>query len=150
MPRRVCWKEPDRAVSWEVLPKPDKYRGRCLQWTIGLNMGSPTEGAEWVWNPIARTTILTNQTSQSSQELSHQPRSTHGATQGPSCIYSRGWPCRASVKQEALGTVKTWCPSIGECQGREAGMGGWVGEHPYRSRGMENSIGGWGGGREMG
>jgi hypothetical protein len=24
-------------VSWEVLPEPDKYRGRCLQKTIGLS-----------------------------------------------------------------------------------------------------------------
>jgi hypothetical protein len=39
-----------------------------------------TEGAEGVCNPIGRTTILTNQTppSQSSQELNHQPKSTHG------------------------------------------------------------------------
>ena len=27
-----------------------------------------------------------------------------------------------------------WCPSIGECQGREARVGGWVGAHPHRSR----------------
>ena len=25
-------------------------------------------------------------------------------------------------------------PSVGECQGGEVGMGGWVGEHPHRSR----------------
>jgi hypothetical protein len=26
---------------------------------------------------------------------------------------------------ETLGTVKTLCPNVGECQGREAGVGGW-------------------------
>jgi hypothetical protein len=28
---------------------------------------------------------------------------------------------------EALGPVKARCPSVGECQGRDAGMGGVVG-----------------------
>jgi hypothetical protein len=28
---------------------------------------------------------------------------------------------------EALGSVKVLCPSIGECQGQEAGVGGLVG-----------------------
>jgi hypothetical protein len=36
---------------------------------------------------------------------------------------------------EALGLVKVLCPSIGECQGQEAGVGG-VG-----SRGKEEEIG---------
>jgi hypothetical protein len=34
-----------------------------------------TEGAEVVCNSLGRTTISTNQ---SSQEINHQPRSTHG------------------------------------------------------------------------
>ena len=44
---------------------------------------------------------------------------------------------------EALGPVKAQCPSVGECQGMEAGMGGWVTEHPHRSRGRDNEIGGF-------
>ena len=36
---------------------------------------------------------------------------------------------------EVLSPMKAQCPSVGKCQGREAGVGGWVGEHPYRSRG---------------
>jgi hypothetical protein len=43
------------------------------------------------------------------------------------------------VGVETLGLVKAPWPSVGECQGREVGMGGWVGEwvrkHPHRSRG---------------
>ena len=35
---------------------------------------------------------------------------------------------------EALGLVKAQCPSVGECQGGEGGVGGWVGEHPHRRR----------------
>jgi hypothetical protein len=38
-----------------------------------------TEGTEGVCKPIGKTTISTNQTSQSSQGLNHQPKSTHGA-----------------------------------------------------------------------
>jgi hypothetical protein len=43
-----------------------------------------------------------------------------------SCIGSRGWPCWTSMGKEALGPEKARCPSVGECQDREAGMGGLV------------------------
>ena len=42
--RSACWQELDITVSWEALPEPDKYRGKCLQPTIGLSMGSPNGG----------------------------------------------------------------------------------------------------------
>jgi hypothetical protein len=61
-------------------------------------------------------------------------------THGFSCIWSRRWPCGTSVGREALGPVKAWCPSVGESQGEEAGVGGWVEEHPYRSRMKTNRI----------
>jgi hypothetical protein len=64
------------------------------------------EGAERVCNPIGRTTILTNQIHQSPQGLNHQPKNTHGRIHGSSCIRSRGWPYLASVRGEALGSVK--------------------------------------------
>ena len=38
---------------------------------------------------------------------------------------------------EALGPVKVLCPSVGECQDQEAGVGGLV------SRGMGERIGGF-------
>jgi hypothetical protein len=105
MLRGACWKEPDIAVSWEALPEPYKYRGGCSQPTIALSAGVPnggvrerTEGAEGACNHIGRTTISTNQTSQSSQGLSHQPRSTHGS----GCMCSRGWPWQASMGGEVL------------------------------------------------
>jgi hypothetical protein len=55
-----------------------------------------TEGDEGVCNLIGRTTS-TNQTPQSSQELNHQPKTTHGGTHGSSHACSRGWPCQASM-----------------------------------------------------
>jgi hypothetical protein len=61
---------------------------------------------------------------QSSQGLNHQPKSTHRGTHGSSHMCSRGWPCWASMGGEALGPVKAQCPSVGECQGGEAGVGG--------------------------
>jgi hypothetical protein len=36
----------DIAIFLEVLPEPDKYRGRYLQPTIGLSTGSPVEELE--------------------------------------------------------------------------------------------------------
>ena len=41
-----------------------------------------------------------------------------------SCKCSRGWPSQPSMGGEALGLSKVICPSTGECQGQEAGMGG--------------------------
>ena len=38
---------------------------------------------------------------------------------------------------EALGPIKVLCPSIGECQGQDAGVGG------LGSRGREEGIGGF-------
>jgi hypothetical protein len=43
--------------------------------------------------------------------------------------------------EEALGLVKALCPSVGECQGREAEMGGWMGGNLHRSRGRGDGIG---------
>jgi hypothetical protein len=67
----------------------------------------------------------------------HQPVSTHGS----SCTRSRGWPFRTSMGGEALGPGKASCPSVRKCQGSEAGVGGWVGDHTYRSRGRDDGIG---------
>ena len=41
------------------------------------------------------------------------------------------------MRGEALGLVKTPCPSVGECQAREAGVGGLV------NRGRGDGIGGF-------
>jgi hypothetical protein len=38
---------------------------------------------------------------------------------------------------EALGPVNALCPSVGKCQGQEAGVGGLV------SKGLEKRIGGF-------
>lgn len=41
------------------------------------------------------------------------------------------------MRGEAVGLVKTPCPNVGECQGREAGVGGLV------NRGRGDGIGGF-------
>jgi hypothetical protein len=40
---------------------------------------------------------------------------------------------------EALGPVKALYPSVGEFQGKEVGVGGWVEEHPQRGKGERES-----------
>jgi hypothetical protein len=47
------------------------------------------------------------------------------------------WPCQTSMGGEALGPVRARCPSVGECQGREAEVGGLM------SRGRGKEIGGF-------
>jgi hypothetical protein len=48
---------------------------------------------------------------------------------------------------EAIGPVKAQCPSVGEYQDVEAGVGRWEEEHPHKSRRRADGIGGflWGG-----
>jgi hypothetical protein len=98
--------------------------------TIVLSTGIPMEELEKGMNemkaslnPIGRTTVSTNQ---SSQGL-NQPKSTHGGTHGSSCISSKGWPCCTSMGGQALGPVKALCPSVRECLGSEAEVNGRVG-----------------------
>jgi hypothetical protein len=51
-------------------------------------------------------TISTNQTSQSSQELSHQPKSIYGGSHGSICVCSRGLSFLTSMGREAFGPVE--------------------------------------------
>jgi hypothetical protein len=69
-----------------------------------------TQGAKGVCNPIRGTTIWTNE---------YPPRACVF-----SCICSREWPNRTLMEGEALGLAKIICPSTGECQGQEVGVGG--------------------------
>jgi hypothetical protein len=116
----------------------------CHHGVPSVGVRERTEGAEGVC--IARTTVSSNQ---SSQGLNHQPRSTHGGTHGSSHICSRGWwPCRASIGEETLGTVKAQCAFIGECECREI-VCVWVGTHPYWNRKRGDGICGFLGGGNL-
>ena len=87
-------------------------------------------------------TILLQQYQPTRHELPGlEPKSTHGGTHGFRYICSRGWLCRTLMGGETLGPGKAQCPTIGECQGREVGVGRWVEEHPRRSRGREDGMG---------
>jgi hypothetical protein len=119
------------------VPKPDIYRLGRSEPNIRLRTGSPMEELEKGLKELRglqphRENHI-NQPGplpphpQSSQGLSHQPKSTHGGTHDSSHICSRGWPCWPSMRGEALDPVKVQCSSIGEFEGREAGVGGWVG-----------------------
>ena len=72
------------------------------------------EGAEGVCNLIERTTISTNQIPQSTQELNHLPKTTHGVTNGSSCLHNTALPHLSSIGREAFGPLKARCPSIEE------------------------------------
>ena len=53
--------------------------------------------------PWGEQQVSTGQTSQTSQELDHQPKSTHGEAHNSVHICGRGWPCWTSVGGAALG-----------------------------------------------
>jgi hypothetical protein len=45
---------------------------------------------------------------------------------------------------EILGPMKAqWMPQCRGIKGEEVGVGGWVEEHPHKSRGREHGIGGF-------
>ena len=64
---------------------------------------------------------------------------------GSSLICIRGWLCRASMGEKALGLRKACCTSVGEWQDMDTEMGEWEGEHPNRIRRREDEIGYFGG-----
>jgi len=140
MPRGACWQEPDIAVYWETLPQPDKYRGKCLQPTIELRTGirERTDITEGGLQPHRKNKNIQKLDAKSSQGLNHKLKCVPGAIS--SCIYSRGWLLGASTGRVALGPVKAWCPTLGECQGRVAGVSEWVGEHPCGGRSWGHGI----------
>jgi hypothetical protein len=94
------------------LPEPDKYRGGCLQPTIRLSMGSLMEELEKGLRELRSLQLRRKNNNinqldpQNSQGLNHQPKSTHGGTNGSKHICSRGWPCWTSVGREALDPMK--------------------------------------------
>ena len=146
MPRSACWQEPYTAVSWGSARAWHLQRWMLAanHWTDhGVPSGGVRERTEGICNPIGRTTISTNQ---SSQGLNHKPRSTLRGTHGSSNIFRRGWSCQASMGEEALGSVEAWCPNVGKWEGREAEVGGWMGAHSHRSKrrgdGIEGVLGG--------
>jgi hypothetical protein len=47
-PARFCSKDPDIAVSCEVMPVPGEHRSGCSQSAFGWNTGSPIEELEKV------------------------------------------------------------------------------------------------------
>ena len=67
-----------------------------------------------------------------------KPATKDGWTHGSSCICSRGWPCWTSKGGEALGPEKAQCPSVGEYQDREAGVGGVVSRGRRKTRERDN------------
>jgi hypothetical protein len=64
--------------------------------------------------------------SETLQEEQYELTSTSPPSQScvSSCICSRGWPSQPSMGGEALGIANFICPTTGECQGQEVGVGG--------------------------
>jgi hypothetical protein len=123
------------AIAWQI-------QRWMLKPTIGLGTGSLMEELEKGTNELKELTAPQDEqqyeptsTPQNGQGLNHQQNSTHGGTHDSSCTCSRGWPFQTWMGGEALGPVKAWCPSVGECQDREAKVGGLL------SRGRGDGIG---------
>jgi hypothetical protein len=118
---------------------PDKYRGGCSQPTIGLSTGSPVE--ELVKGPKELkgfTVPLEEQQYQPTRDPAPPPPelpgtkpSTKKYTWRDPWLQVHTLPCWTSVGGEALGPVKARCPTVGDYQGREAGVSGLA------SKGME-------------
>jgi hypothetical protein len=114
--RSLIWLSPERLCQRRMFA--------ANHWTEnGVLSGSPnggarkrTEGAEEVCSPIKKISNI-NQ-----PDPSELPGSTHGGTHGSSCKCSKGWPCRASMRGEALVPVKAQYPSV-----LRAGRWEWVG-----------------------
>jgi hypothetical protein len=58
MSAKLCWQDPDIAVSCEAMPVPGKYRSGCSQSSIGWNTGPPMEELEKVPKKLKRSATL--------------------------------------------------------------------------------------------
>jgi hypothetical protein len=104
------------AISCEAMPVPGKYRSGCSQSSIGWNTESPMREVEKVHKELKGSADLSKE---QQYELTSTPRACVS-----SCLCSRGWPSRPSIGGEVLRLEKILCPSIGEYQGQELGVGG--------------------------
>jgi hypothetical protein len=126
IPTRFCWQDRYITVSCEAIPVPGKYKSGCSQSSIGWNTGSPMKELEKVPKELKGLAAL----SAEQHELTSTPRACVS-----SCICSRRWPSPPLMVGEALGLAKITCPSTGEYQGQEMGVGG------LGSRGKGEGIG---------
>jgi hypothetical protein len=80
------------------------YRTECRDPNKGVR--GRNEGAEWICNPIRRTTMSTNQNPL--ELLGSKPPiyEYKWRDEDSSCICNSGCPYQASVRGEALGPVK--------------------------------------------
>jgi hypothetical protein len=58
MPARFCSQDPDRAISYEAMPKPGKYRSGCSQSSLGCNTGLLMKELEKVPMELQRSATL--------------------------------------------------------------------------------------------
>jgi hypothetical protein len=143
-PGSACWQDPGMAVSWEALPEPDKYRGRCSQPTIGLSVESLMKELEKGQKELKGFAApwWEQHCPRSSWGLDYQPKSTHERIHGSGHICSRGWPCWTLV-----GGVFPWAwgCSVLQCKGmpgQEDGSAWVVGGSPsHRGRRRANGMG---------
>jgi hypothetical protein len=115
---RVCWKDPDIAVSCETRPGPSKHKWIL---TVSYWMGhrapnggarESIQGAKEICNPVGATTLWTNQ----------YPKALDS-----SCICIKRWPSKPSLEREAHWTCKLYMPQYRGTPGPKSGDG-WVGE----------------------
>ena len=95
---------------------PGKHRSRYSQSAIGWNTGPPMEELGKYprsYNPIGGTTIGTNQYLPELVSLA-----AYVAEDG---LVGHLW------EERPLGLTNFICPNTGECQGQEAGVGGYSG-----------------------
>jgi hypothetical protein len=143
MPGGACWQKPVMAVSWEALPKPDKYRGGCSQSTIGLSVGSLMEDLEKELKELRGFAVLWGeQQCQPARPLEfpgNGPPTNEYTWRDPwlwphtwqrmalldICGRSGPWSCGGAMPQ---------CRGMPGQEGRSGWVGRWVGEHPHRGR----------------
>jgi hypothetical protein len=95
---------------------PGKYRSGCSQSSIRWNTGPPMEELEKVPKELKGSATL--QVDQQ-YELTSAPRARVS-----SCICSKRWTSCHHWEERPLGLANFICPSTGELQGQEEGVGG--------------------------
>ena len=115
---RFYQKDPDVAVSCETMPGPSKHRSGCPQSANGWITGLPMEELEKVPKELKGSATL--QVEQQYELTSTPELLTLAAYVSKDGLVGHHW------KERPIGHANFICPSTGECQGQEAGVG-WQG-----------------------
>ena len=118
----ACQQESSIVALWEVVlcswlrqMRTSTEKHWMMVGTIMEDLGEGLQALKDIETPQEDQQCQLTWTPMRSQRLSHQLKSIYGLVWDPQHMCSRGLLCLASVGEDMLNPVETWCPREEEC-----------------------------------